>query len=413
MKKRCLVVLFTWIIIADLCELVALIWGGMQSIYYLTWNGIRGGLTPDLFETIWQSAFPMPYEVGAIYPPLVYCALRFFLLFISEGFPLVDRWSEIIYLSHSLDGVKIFIIFSLIIFITLAAFIYFSYHGLQKEKVLLFIFFVSSSPFIYMYERGNTVIFSLFFMCIYFMWYNSPNEIKREIAVFFLSIAICWKIYPILAGLLLLTLKDKKYILHAIGFTICMFFIPFYFTGGISSFNDMLNNILGLSSETVVDTRDFGLGFKVNIDNFILALREIFDYDYSIPSRLPEFLLFFILLLLFVSLKNKQDRVLIVLLMMITIPPFSWIYNVIYLFIPLVMFLNKKKYQLIDVCIIFMLFFSLVPLPYGYIFTDLQGVNPITLSTAVCNLSLYSMIGLLLFKSIFVRINKREESVKC
>ena len=93
-KQKFKFILYTWMVIALVGEAFAFAIGGMQSVYYLIWNGVRGGLTPDLFESIWQAAYPQPYETGAIYPPLVYCVLRFFLLFMAQPFPLLDKWDK-------------------------------------------------------------------------------------------------------------------------------------------------------------------------------------------------------------------------------------------------------------------------------------------------------------------------------
>lgn len=400
-KQKFKFILYTWMVIALVGEAFAFAIGGMQSVYYLIWNGVRGGLTPDLFESIWQAAYPQPYETGAIYPPLVYCVLRFFLLFMVQPFPLLDKWTEMIYLTHSSDGVVIFCIFSLLIFSSLFFLINEFYRGKTYEKVIIFLFLIGSSPFIYMYERGNTVIFSVFFLWIYFSWFNSADPLKREVALVFLSVAICWKIYPVLAGLMLLTVKDQKCIIHAICYTLILFFVPFMFTGGVDSLINMASNITGLSNETVIDTRDFGFGFKVNISNLYLMIQSILGIQNSGKSTLLSLIYFVVLIILFVTLSDSNDRILTIILMMITLPPFSWIYNVTYLFIALVIFLNKKDYSILDILILLLIFLTLIPLPYGYVFSDLPGINQITLSTAICNISLYFIVFVLLGKVVF------------
>lgn len=398
-------VLYIWMLAAVIGECFSFLFNGMDdSIRYLTWNGIRGGLIPDLFESIWHSAHPFPYQEGAIYPPIVYVILKNFTLFLSTPFPLVNQWSEMRDLTYSLDGIKIFCVFSLIIFSCLWFEINGFFKGKVYEKIIIFIFFIASAPFIYMYERGNTVIFSMLLLLIFFQWYNSLNSYKRECALVCLAIAMCLKIYPVFAGLILFSVKDKKVFFRVAFYSLLFFFIPFYFTGGFESFFDMLNNIRSLSAETVIDMRDFGYGFKVNIENFVLMITSsfhmtsIFDYKYT-----SKFLLA-LLLIIFYNLKTEEDRILTITLMMITLPPFSWIYNVVYIFIAMLAYLNKNQYTSSDGLIIVMLYLTLVPLPYGYAITDMPGINQITLSTLMCNISIYLLIIILIIKAIYLKI---------
>lgn len=407
-KNRFREVLFTWMIIVIIGECISFLVNGIDGIRYLTWNGIRGGLTPDLFESIWHSAHPTPYQEGAIYPPLIYMLLKIFNLIISTPFPLVNKWNEILNLTHSWDGVKVFIVFSIIIFSGLWEGVIRFFKAKIHEKLILFIFFISSSPFIYLYERGNTVIFSMFFLLIFFQWYDSVNKYKKEIAIICLAMAICLKIYPILGGLILFTNRDKKLILKMALYTMFFFFVPFYFTGGFESFFDMINNIVGLSAETMIDTRDFGYGFKVNVENFVLAMDSLCNCDPLFNYRYLSGYLFIILLSIFYNIQEKEERILILILMMITLPAFSWIYNVIYIFIIMIIYLNKKIYTHFDCLIISLLYLSLIPLPYGYAFTNISGINPITFSTLVCNLSIYMLVIILFIRTLYLKVKVSE-----
>ena len=192
-KSRCRGVIFTWMLLSMFFEIIALYYNGIDGLGFIMWNGVRAGLTPDLFESIWHAANPEPYQAGAIYPPLIYVLLKFFLLFISNPFPLEDRWVEMMSLTYSFDGIKVFFVYSVIVFSIMLFMVFKLCQGKLCEKGILFLYFISSAPFLYMYERGNTVFFSMFLLSIFLYFYNHGGKVREEIAVICLSAAICIK----------------------------------------------------------------------------------------------------------------------------------------------------------------------------------------------------------------------------
>ena len=407
-KYKTILFLSMWI--CFLFAFIAIIIQGMDGIKLLTWNGIRGGLMPDLFESIWHSKTTMPYNYGAIYPPLTYFILSPFVLLIQKDYPMMDKFTELKEISLSVDGITIAILYSVCIFLSFLFILNKVYQGTLIEKFTLIMFFFTSSPFIYMYERGNIVILAMLCLFLYFQNIDSEKKYKQEIAIFFLSIAICLKIYPVFAGLYLLSKKKYKLIIKAILYSFLLFIIPFFYTGGLFSITDMINNILYLSTETSVDTRGFGYGFKVNITNTVSMMLEwlkIKGYIYYTDiSYILKFATFFILIMLTYSilvLKEYRYKILSICLLMILLPPFSWIYNGIYMFIPFVYFVNNtifNKQEYSDWLIIILLFLTFVPLPYFNVMKVLPGINPITLSTFTCCLSLIFLSFIIMFISI-------------
>lgn len=402
-KSRCRGVIFTWMLLSMFFEIIALYYNGIDGLGFIMWNGVRGGLTPDLFESIWHAANPEPYQEEAIYPPLIYVMLKFFLLFISNPFPLEDRWVEMMSLTYSTDGLKVFIVYSIMVFSSFMILIYKFFEGRSYEKIIIFLYFISSAPFLYMYERGNTVFISMVCVWVFFFWYDANIQYKRRLAIICLSVATCIKIYPILAFFILLCEKKIALSLKYVFFVLLLFFVPFYFTGGMDSFIDMLYNIDSLSNETVVDKRDFGYGFKVNIENLVLAMAYFGNIDIDMPTKYINVLLGVILLFVLILLPKKEDKILSIILMMILLPPFSWLYNVVYLFIAIVVYFNKDEYNIIDFVFFILFFLAVIPLPYGYAMIENPG-NPITWSTVVSNFSLYTVAVVLIIKCFFERI---------
>lgn len=395
--------IYAFMIMTVFLSMIGLIYLGMDGVKSLTWNGIRGGLVPDLFESIWHASCDNPYSEHAIYPPLVYLLLRFFTLFMSEPFPLQNQWQEMLDLTHSYDGIVLFVIYSLIIFIGSYLLIEKNYDGKRWEKLILWVFFIASSPFIYLYERGNTVIFSMFFLGIYFWGLNNINPKKRELAIICYAVSSCLKIYPVIAGVLMLKNRQWNLMIRTMLYGILLFFLPFFFTGGFDSFFDMIANIKYLSSETVVDTRDFGYGFKVNVSTVCNATLYLLGIENGSDIIISIAMFFFIGGLFFVIATTTENcyRVLAVCMTMVLLPPFSWIYNVVYLYIPFIFILNKHDYRWIDFCILILLFLAFVPLPYGNLIDEFNGINPLTFSSFVCVVSLYTLAILLILQNAF------------
>ena len=388
--------------------ITALMFNTMNTVRLLTWNGIRGGLMPDLFESIWHAKCDNPYDYGAIYPPLCYMLLDFFNLFIDSGYTFEDRFKDIRVISTSYDGIFVAVIYSLIIFVLSSLMIYKYYNGQIKYKILLAVFFFGSAPYIYMYERGNTVIIALLLLAVFFSWYDSNEFLKVRIALICFVMAICLKIYPVICGFLLLFEKRYKLIIESIVYSFIIFLVPFLYFEDFSLVEQMVGNIRYLSSETVADERGFGYGFKISLQNTMLALNDRFNLGYFNYIDYFVYIHFGLLLISIFVLQDKKYRILSALLIMVLIPPFSWIYNAVYLYIPFLMFLSDEsdEISLENYTIIILLFLCFAPLPYRYVFRGLDGVNKITLSTFVCSLSLILLAFVIEFNSIKSMVNR-------
>lgn len=405
LNKKYLNVIYFAMIISVLLLVLSILIFKMEAVYYLTWNGIRGGLMPDLFETIWHSRLDNPYAAGAIYPPFCYILLDGFNFFINAPVPMLDRFADIRIISKSTDGFIIAFIYNFIIFILSIFMITKYYNSYLTKKIIFIFFFFASSPFIYMFERGNTVILAMLFLAVFFKWYNSDEFYKVRIALICFAAAICLKIYPILGGLILLTNKKYKLIFESIIYTFLIFFIPFFIYNGLESFKNMIDNIMFLSNETIVDNRGFGYGFKVSIQNTLLAICDRLNIEYNDWINIFIKINFCLLALAAIILKRNAYKILSIMLMMILIPPFSWIYNVVYLYIPFLILCDEDekctdKINKFDFFIIFLLFLSFVPLPYRFAMRGLDGVNKISLSTFVCSWSMITMAILLEYKAL-------------
>lgn len=384
-----------------------------SSIYYLIWNGPTAGIMPDFFETLWHAHLDIPYsDNNAIYPPLCYVILDLFNLILNEQYLFAetycDKWQTIDIVSKSSQGLIVAVIYSIIIIYTSIIMIFNCYKGNSKEKITLGLFFFGSAPFIYMYERGNVVIIAMLLLTVFFTWYNSNMIFKVRIALLCLSISVCLKIYPAVACIILLDEKKYNLVLECALYTLFLFFIPFFYTGGILTIFDMLNNINYFRSETIIDARNFGYGFKVSLQNSLLAICEYFYVKSS--NWISSFVnsTFFLLIVSSIVLKKKEYKVLSIILIMVLIPPFSWIYNVIYLFIPYLLLLNidEDSFTKLDALFLILIFSSFVSIPCDYVVKNLHGFNSITMSTFISSCSLISMTIIIGFETVRALMKK-------
>lgn len=370
-----------------------------EALKSLVWNGNSVGVFPDLFESISHARSGNPYELKAIYPALSYVICLIFSNLIPVEYV---TWES---LSLSPQGVIIFSLYYS--FVTLFSFyIINSMLDVNKKfRIIIMGFILFSSPYIYMLERGNMVNLTLLFILIYFYWYKNESNWKRNIALLSLAIAVSMKIYPVILGLLLVFDKRYKDAIKCSVYGILCFFLPFVAFDGFKGVALMLSNIANLSNETTLDQRGFGYGYKISISNFMNSITYWLKINTNL-SNTDNYLNNLIMVLMCVGLiivayrlNSLWKRVTALMILVVMIPNFSWIYNGVYMIVPFIMFINENKNCKINMVKLIqsLLFIGMfMPLPYGFFMRSLSGINKMSYSTGLCNLSLLAMAILLL-----------------
>ena len=353
-----------------------------EAMKYLVWNGESVGIFPDLFESIKDSYDGKPYDGNSIYP-----AFAYFICWIISRFTPGDtkEWS-----TFSLSGngnIVGFLFFFLCTF-----FIYYivreKFDKYGKKLEILFLLWILSPGYIYCIERGNMVILSTLFLLLFLTQYNSQKKYMQEIAIVMLACAACMKIYPAIFGLILLIEKKYWSSLRAIFYGIFFFVVPFGFFGGYAKIAKMVKNIINLSSETGIDERGFGYGFKINIDNIVAIVCNwlgVGNVETKILSQKMMFLIVILVLIFLFLAKAQWHKIFLITVILTLVPGFSWIYNAVYFFLPLVFFLideteiNRKILYIYEIG-----FWAIItPFPYGFLFNSLHGVNKVSISTVM------------------------------
>ncbi len=369
----------------------------------LVWSSTSVGVFPDFIETITHAKTLTPYDMKAIYPPFVYT----FCYLCSRFFPeKTNDWSAMGSSPAAVIlGFSIFLFVSLVIFITMFRVLRDKY-SLSTYVCLLFIV-IFSPPYLYMVERGNLVALSMILLLYYVLHYKDDNIVLRELAYISLACAAAMKIWPAVWGILLIRQKNVKACLHAIFYGLLFGIGPFMFMGGSDGFFKMVNNIKSLSAETVIDTRGFGYGFKVNFENYLNAFAEFFKYNPpDIISKVIMALLFVVLFILMLVIKKEWQVVALLSIVITFLPGFSWIYNNVYFIIPLILFFkeedSKTPENIINITSFLMIF---TILPYGYVMGSLAGVNKISIPTFLNNIGMLVLLTSIICFNLPERFN--------
>lgn len=214
--------------------------------------------------------------------------------------------------------------------------------GNNIEKKIFLGITLLSMPFLFQFERQNLIIFSLIFLMAFIFLKDNTNIIVREIALISLACSACIKFYPAIFGLILIKEKRFKEAFRAIIYGVVIFILPFFIFGGIGKLNDLIKNILFTNK----DTLSVGFGLKVDMINlirtfgFILKLDEINVINFATKFN---YLVIALSIPATIYLKSKWKSVTLLTCVIVATPSFSWIYNLIYFIIPIMMFLDTKE----------------------------------------------------------------------
>lgn len=387
-----------------------------KSFNNLFWHGSTLGIYPDLFESVIHARTRNPYKLDAIYPAFAYCLIYFFNFFIPGKYK--DNFDDLAAICNNTETLVIAHIFYAAITLAIAYFTVKAFGDSKyRGKYALVFIFITSSPFIFLIERGNTVIITIVFLFIYILYYNSQNKRLRELALICLACAAAMKLYPALFGVLLLTDKKYKEAVRAVIYGIILFVVPFAFMGGFGEIPQMLKNSLTLNNNTLSGSTGFGYGFKVNATSSIGCIFDwLFAKSNTVYIKMVVYFLAGLLLFSTFYIKGNWKKTAAVSLVVILMPDFSFIYNVIYLFIPLVLFVKEiKGKRLTFMNALYMLCFvgAFAPMPYGDIFRSIGGYNNMNWGTLICSFSLLALAVLIVGEGVYKLFKSKKKLIIC
>ena len=151
-------------------------------------------------------------------------------------------------------------------------------------------------------------------------------------------------------------------------------FVPFvFFTKENRSVTLWISNIINCNKEF----QNNGLGFKLNLSNAMQIVEAWSGVDLSvlIQALVGVVLLLNCMLVVFDRKMEEWKAVTLLSLLMILIPGFSWTYTLLFMVVPLVLFLNSKSNAKSSwgYLVLFVLLFAVIPI--GNQFALFERIN--------------------------------------
>ena len=343
-----------------------------------------------------------PYENKVIYPPLInaiYGALG--------NFVLIGKISE-----HAMDirasqmGRVLFGLYLIFSYLGLTYYIYKLKNGKKSEKIIFICVILFSTPFLFAFERGNSVMLALFFLLIYIKYYRSDNCYLRYLSFFALGFSAGIKISPAIFGFLLVRESRYKDAIIAAVIGVLVFLLPFYLTDG--NLFTLLNNIKYTTSlfqgyyiNDHGEVMMVGHGAYVNLINTTNFLGRLYNVNLiNIANYFNSVILFVAIGLTCIGKKIDDWKIIGILSgVIILCPGFSAVYSLVYILIPLIFFLNTKPennkknymYILFFICMLI----PVINLKVEYFKVFINDIYPFRITTFLESLALVLFVVVL------------------
>ena len=331
----------------------------------------------DFFNVNYFVAENSPYMIkGSSYPPLPLLFAKFFALF-------GDYSLGSVYVRQTVLGA-----IGLIVFFAVAyAGLFFALNTYLKRKnwkmkwrILLFFMLFFSAPNLFLFQRGNYLIYSLMFSALFLLYYNSQSKVKRELAYLALAAAVGIKLYPAALGLLLLKEKKILPLLRTAAYSALLLVLPFmFFVGGFGNIPVFFENLRGFSNYKMKIFEPgypyiAGLVNDYSVTGMLIVAGALFGGS-NIWNSLPVFNIvgtiigILIIIVTFCAGLLKAKRWQIVALCSIAailIPAPSYHYAVVVMIPPLVAFLCEKEKRKLDFFYMALFLLIMSPMQLGY-----------------------------------------------
>lgn len=322
----------------------------------------------DYFNPIRSLYMENPYtKINAIYPPVNYLLLSIFYKSIPTDSIIPDLggdYYELLSMRNSREAM-----FSYFAYCFLAVLILITIINklLRKHNIkLLFLFDVAvlfSWGFLFTFDRGNFLFFTVASILLFFYLDESESRIKQELGLVALALAVCMKIYPVFLSLYLLTQKKYSQFVRFVLYCVLIFFSPFVFYGGTESIVAIIKNIF-------VESGKIGSlypGGNISFQNCIYLMELLTGSSNGLTAFLKNFGPVIIIVLGSISvffIKEKWKITALLTCIFLQFFPNSMIYNLLYMIVPLVLFLIEENKSRFDYVYIVLFFFCMVPFPY-------------------------------------------------
>lgn len=356
----------------------------------------------DFSDSIYDSLFKDPYiERCAMYPALTYLFYRAIGSVIPAGVIAEGSYS----IRDSYYGQLLFQIYCFLIFIALFCAIIKIMRTNGTANKVFAVALVLSSPVLFAYERGNSILLSLVFLLLFFGYKDSEKGYQRELALLCLAVSANIKLYPAVFGMILIA--DRKYAraLRCMLYGIILFVVPFFFFGGLKDIRIMFDNIFRTGGVFSVQ-----YGYQVGIRHLLSYIAAVTSKP-EIVARTSELTFFALLLMLFTFFFSTKyfKKVLALGLICTLIPSFGWLYTTVYMIPAVIYYYKDMSYRENNYIYTFCFLLLLCQFPI-----DISSILPVinkpeifslmynmTLSTVLSNIALWVLLIVSFAETVF------------
>lgn len=399
-EKRSKIIMWAFLIALTLSQLFFLISNivtkgfSMHSII----PGYYEGAYLDFFKPFYSSNEYNPYKTGLTDTPLTVLICSLLSSFTKKAVFSYD----ISYMQHFAEATLVLfmaIAFSAVLF----AITFFSVKkgtGLFKAWFLFLLFF--STPFIYIFEQGSMVLFTVTLILLYISGYDSDSKCTRELSHIALAAATGLSAYPII--FVILSYRKKRFgnAFRCLVYSFFIFFLPIFAFGGLGRLGYYFDNIKAV----ITDALNSGIAYRIDIISGLNLISLCLGKGLIESNALKLVLWAVILVILLVCAcvsKSKWRAVLALSLMAACGPFISMQANAAYLIIPLILLVDSEE-ERIEADFIYTLLFiiMLAPIAIKDCIINLAGNtgNEVYIYSLLCTVSVFLMILMLCIETV-------------
>ena len=388
---------------------------GMLLIGYLTHGeSIRSILINDkddvLMDFFNSIQYGMkPYTAKVIYPPFInvlYGFLGRFVLIADNTLGLrVTQMGMLVF------GTYIIAIYSALVCVFVKI-----KQGKFMEKIIFLCAIFLSLPFLFTFDRANSVVMVLFFLLVFMHFYQSKIYKLRLWAYVSLGIVAGIKISPVVFGALLLRKRCMKELLIVTSIVLLIFFLPFLLTDG--NIFIMMHNIANTDNMKYVIEhesmlKNVGSGACVNLLSTFSFFGRLLNFNAINFAEVLNLVICFvgIMEVLFIKQWEKWKYTGLLCGILVLFPGFSAVYNLIYMTIPLLYFMDShpklNKLNVFYLCMFLGMFVPGINLKIGLFNLFMMDRHPLTLMTAIESLSVLAFMLVLVAEGVWTLYQER------
>lgn len=236
------------------------------------------------------------------------------------------------------NAMAVFVVYSMLLMILLLYCIrQYSRNESIKYTLLLPTALLLSYPFLCTsVQRGNIVILVAILLALSWLWIDSENKGKQELALLFIAVCAGFKLYPALIGILYLKRRDWKKAVRLLLYGITVTFIPFLFFGGFHGMQSLIHTLTDFASTIDPQKANTICGFAKWFAQKLGMTARISDY-FAIAVN---YLFFAASLISFFLSQEKWQEALFLSGILVSFIPSNWEYTLVYYLPVLLLFLK-------------------------------------------------------------------------